>query len=83
MDPNGIINRNPPHAQKSTCALVSFHVKQFGTLDDLSKRTFRRRGAIRSRDLAQAEECGRAYFLILIFWFVPAWRCQASSASLR
>jgi hypothetical protein len=39
-----------------------FHVKHFGTIDDLRKRTFGRRGAIRSGALEQAEEWVKVYF---------------------
>jgi hypothetical protein len=39
-----------------------FHVKHFGTIDGLRKCTFARRGAIRSGDSAQAENCDRDNF---------------------
>jgi hypothetical protein len=40
-----------------------FHVKHFGTIDGLRKRTSARRSALRSGDLVQAEEWCRVYFL--------------------
>jgi hypothetical protein len=56
-----------------------FHVKHFGTIDGLRKRPFGARATIRIRDLAQAEERGRVYFLIYSSLAPPT----ASSASLR
>ncbi|TPV97841.1 MAG: hypothetical protein USCAAHI_02745 [Beijerinckiaceae bacterium] len=45
-----------------------FHVKRFGTIDGLRKRTSGRRAAIRSGDLAQAQECDRVYLLVRDFF---------------
>jgi hypothetical protein len=42
-----------------------FHVKRFGLIDGLRKRTFARGGAVRSWDLGQAKECLRFIWGIL------------------
>jgi hypothetical protein len=51
---------------KQAQVLAMLHGKQgakhFRTIDDLRKRTFARRGAIRSGDLEQAENCNRVIF---------------------
>jgi hypothetical protein len=38
-----------------------FHVKHFGTIDGLGKRTFAARWTVRSWDLGQAESCDRVH----------------------
>jgi len=46
-----------------------FHVKHFGTIDGLRKRTFGARGMMQSRDLEQAKECDRVYSVKLLLNF--------------
>jgi hypothetical protein len=61
------------------------HVKHFGTIDHLRKRTIARRGEVRSWDLEQTEECGTIYVLVSRFFkkFLPAVKHAMARRRLR